>query len=193
MNKAVMISIQPKWCELIANGKKTIEVRKTRPKLETPFKCYVYCTKPKTTNPHEYLYKRSYEGYTYPYNGKVFAEFVCDSIIYLGNIATDSWEYLSGSTHTAHKHLVTYNACMTESECLEYGGEYAWHISDLVIYDNPKALSEFNYWPYKDCGIECSKCKYGIETNELLTDGYICDREMKRPPQSWCYVEEVSI
>ena len=41
MNKSVLISIQPKWCELIASGKKTIEVRKTAPKLETPFKCYI--------------------------------------------------------------------------------------------------------------------------------------------------------
>ena len=39
--KAVMISIQPKWCGLIASGKKIIEVRKTRPKLKVPFKCYI--------------------------------------------------------------------------------------------------------------------------------------------------------
>ena len=45
MSKAVLISIRPTWCELIANGEKTIEVRKTRPKLDTPFKCYIYCTK----------------------------------------------------------------------------------------------------------------------------------------------------
>ena len=43
--KSVLISIQPKWCELIASGKKTVEVRKTRPKIDVPFKCYVYCTK----------------------------------------------------------------------------------------------------------------------------------------------------
>lgn len=42
--KSVLISIQPKWCELIASGEKTIEVRKTAPKLKTPFKCYIYCT-----------------------------------------------------------------------------------------------------------------------------------------------------
>jgi len=42
--KSVLISIQPKWCELIASGKKTVEVRKTKPKLQTPFKCYIYCT-----------------------------------------------------------------------------------------------------------------------------------------------------
>ena len=45
--KSVLISIKPKWCELIASGKKTIEVRKTRPKCDTPFKCYIYCTKDK--------------------------------------------------------------------------------------------------------------------------------------------------
>ena len=45
--KSVLISIKPKWCELIANGEKTIEVRKTKPKLETPFKCYIYCAKGK--------------------------------------------------------------------------------------------------------------------------------------------------
>ncbi len=44
MSKAVMLSVRPKWCEKIASGEKTIEVRKTRPKLETPFKCYIYCT-----------------------------------------------------------------------------------------------------------------------------------------------------
>ena len=43
--QCVLISIRPQWCELIANGKKTIEVRKSRPKLETPFKCYIYETK----------------------------------------------------------------------------------------------------------------------------------------------------
>ena len=45
--QSVLISIRPQYCELIASGKKTIEVRKTRPKLETPFKCYIYCTKDK--------------------------------------------------------------------------------------------------------------------------------------------------
>ena len=42
--KAVLISIKPNWCKLIWSGMKTVEVRKTRPKLETPFKVYIYCT-----------------------------------------------------------------------------------------------------------------------------------------------------
>lgn len=45
MSKAVLISIQPDWCKKILSGEKTVEVRKTRPKLETPFKVYIYCTK----------------------------------------------------------------------------------------------------------------------------------------------------
>lgn len=71
--KSVMISIKPKWCELIASGRKTIEVRKTRPKLETPFKCYIYCTrgfKPNT----KYGYKLR------AWRGKVIGEFVCDRV-----------------------------------------------------------------------------------------------------------------
>ena len=39
MNKAVLISIRPEWCDLIVRGKKTIEVRKTRPKLERRSRC----------------------------------------------------------------------------------------------------------------------------------------------------------
>ena len=42
--QAVLISIQPGWCELIASGKKTVEVRKTMPLLPTPFKAYIYET-----------------------------------------------------------------------------------------------------------------------------------------------------
>lgn len=59
MSKAVLISIRPEWCEKIMAGQKTIEVRKTRPKMDTPFKCYIYkCG-----------------------NGKVVGEFLCDQII----------------------------------------------------------------------------------------------------------------
>lgn len=52
MAKAVLISIRPEWVEKIANGWKTIEVRKTKPYLETPFKCYIYCT---NTRPHSLI------------------------------------------------------------------------------------------------------------------------------------------
>ena len=43
--KAVLISIKPTGVEKIAQGKKTFEVRKTKPKIDVPFKCYIYETK----------------------------------------------------------------------------------------------------------------------------------------------------
>ena len=67
--KSVLISIQPKWVEKIVKGEKTIEVRKSRPKIETPFKCYIYCT-----------YGKENENYMLGKRGKVVGEFVCDWI-----------------------------------------------------------------------------------------------------------------
>lgn len=94
--KAVMLSVQPKWCELIANGEKTVEVRKTRPKLEAPFKVYIYCTKGKDRlleiikEGDEFfgeVYKgktkfiKGYESwFTRENGGKVIGEFICDEI-----------------------------------------------------------------------------------------------------------------
>ncbi len=63
----------------------------------------------------------------------------------LFNICTDNWDYLVGSSHDNEKELVSM-ANLTETELHRYAGGkncYAWHISDLVIYDKPKELSEF--------------------------------------------------
>lgn len=107
--KSVLISIQPQWCKLIFNGQKIIEVRKTRPLIDMPFKVYVYCTKQKLTKKecmHSYLHKnepkacKKYGEITtwcsigdvhvnsntpwsfrsYGMHGKVIGSFVCDKI-----------------------------------------------------------------------------------------------------------------
>lgn len=85
MSKAVLISIRPKWCELIANGKKTVEVRKSRPKLHTPFKCYIYCTKDRHLTfcrGKRYCYAddHTHNAFDITCNGTIIGEFVCDSI-----------------------------------------------------------------------------------------------------------------
>lgn len=59
MSKAVLISIRPEWVEKILNGEKTLEVRKNRPNMETPFKVYIYCTNQKNImlwNARSYIY-----------------------------------------------------------------------------------------------------------------------------------------
>ena len=186
MSKAVMISIRPKWCEKICDGEKTIEVCKTRPKLETPFKVYIYCTAEMVgydelwvldaPSREKYLitavcaYLQRAEGANKG-NRKVIGEFICDRIYELAplNHAPDDVEQ---------------QACLTREEIVRYlkGVGYGWHISNLKIYDAPRELSELER-PY-----ECNECdaKWATDCNACYEK-----RKIKRPPQSWCYVEEV--
>ena len=64
-----------------------------------------------------------------------------------------------------------------------------WHISDLVIYDKPKELWEFQRFPKTEhCGWgECDICKFG--DFDQIDDDWFCRNIVTRPPQSWCYVE----
>lgn len=192
MNKSVLISIQPKWCELIASGKKTVEVRKTKPKLEIPFKVYIYCTYGTALVEHrdkfipDKLLERTNVSKKKIWgnccNGRVIGEFVCDKIEEIRQREVFNADVFRSTT------------CMTINEFLDYIDDktaYLWHISDLVIYDWPRALCLFNHPHYKDCDIECGNCKYGFPTAELSFEDYICDRVLQRAPQSWCYVEEV--
>ena len=195
MSKAVMISIQPKWCELIASGKKTIEVRKTAPKIATPFKCYIYQTKKKWI--YKLLEKLGL------YQGKVIGEFVCDNIEVVNTQCSDSGidlfyhdceKYGCLSQVEAEKYFGVYNEERTKDLRAMKGNGYAWHISNLVIYDKPKELGEFK----KPCPNGCCDdgndyacyvgafpCKYRDEKR------HSCKAYLTRPPQSGCYVEEV--
>ena len=104
MDKSVLISIRPKWCEKIVNGEKTIEVRKTRPKLQTPFKCYIYCTMD-----HPYisvscgeLDKLNYRTNTVcRCNGRVIGEFTCDRIFPINVFDNGSIQELAFRAHEA--------------------------------------------------------------------------------------------
>ena len=185
MSKAVMLSIRPKWCEKIARGEKTIEVRKTRPKMNTPFKCYIYCTLPKY--PHEDFIATDYPRPQFYGGGKVIGEFVCDCVTPLYNVCMDDWKRLAGGLHNIEKELVN-QACLTEANLHTYAGGkncFAWHISDLRIYDQPRELTAFrrackNSW-------YCESCAMYWENNGTCGNESL---QIKRPPQSWCYVEE---
>lgn len=170
MSDSVLISVNPEWCELIASGIKTVEVRKTRPKLETPFKVYIYCTLPRKSGDIFLVAGKTIQG-----NGKVIGEFVCDAIFPM------SITYSDTESRIALKEFPF--TCMTDKQIIDYLGNgkegYAWHISDLKIYDKPRELSEFK---------QCHKCEYYADCYE---HEYSCDGvyNLTRPPQSWCYVE----
>lgn len=130
MNKAVLISIQPKWCELIASGRKTIEVRKTKPKLQTPFKCYIYQTK------RTWIY--NIYSKIADWQRKVIGEFVCDEI------ECFTTDYRQNEKQTKRISLLS---CVSMEDLIVYEKTsyclYGWHISELKIYDKPKELGDF--------------------------------------------------
>ena len=171
MSKAVLISIRPEWCEKIINGQKTIKVSKTRPKIETPFKCYIYCTKPKRYSSDVSLYTdelyrlpsgeikfgSSIELSSFPdqwnkdnfLNGKVIGEFICDEIYRYTAAFCRGEAREKGMTITDTE--IEKQSCLTQDELYRYEnsnnnhrwGLLGWHISDLVIYDKPKSLYDF--------------------------------------------------
>ena len=161
--KAVLISIQPKWVAFIRTFlgydnrrplyKKRLELRKSAPKT-TPFKAYIYETQGRTETP--WIDEDGHE--IFKGRGQVIGEFICD--------------YVVRHCEMSNADLAEEMSCVPIEDILKYsnGKEvFGWHISDLVIYDKPKELSEFNH-----CGVN-----------------YHFNPPLTRPPQSWCYVEEL--
>lgn len=192
----VLMSIQPKWVEKIANGKKTVEVRKSKPKLETPFKVYIYCTKSKNhflqSKDNMFFYCEESDfigkhgaGLYQRLNGKVIGYFVCDSFYGITNFLP----YDGEDCHHSVTQGVLEQTCLEDYEIDEYLGKkdgYGWHISQLKIYDKPKELSEFKRWNRTEENIPCAHTKW------LYPDCKDCKAcNLTRPPQSWCYVEEL--
>lgn len=143
MNCAVLMSALPKWCDLIKSGKKTVEIRKTYPNIGQIFKCYIY----------ETLKENGI--------GKVTGEFICDRIFPV------SCYYSNPEHRLAYREQPC--TAMTDRQMIDYLGNgkkgYGWHISNLVIYDEPIDIFAF----------------YSATTGKQLT----------RPPQSWCYVNKL--
>lgn len=167
--KSVLISIQPCWCELIAIGKKKLEVRKTRTKLKAPFKCYIYCTKSGEILSYESYCGFDMDDFTNDFiaNGHVIGEFICSDIDHIGYVGTFDgakkviWLGIYDRITNWWRKFDLSPTCMSEEQITRYlSGEdgFAYHISGLKIYEKPKSLEEFG---------------------------------LNRPPQSWCYVNEV--
>lgn len=190
--RAVLLSIHPKYCELIASGKKVVEVRKQKPKIETPFKVYIYMTAGHASYPVKIdgvpMICHNNGGQT------VIGEFVCDYIL---DFTLDPYGH--------HSYFISdddfEDTCLTLFEELwEYGkGKtlYGWHISNLIIYDKPKELSEFvRLCPEREKGritAKCLNCAHYFENAAEFCAGCDCDGEIHiaRAPQSYCFVEEL--
>lgn len=165
--KAVMASIRPTWCEdIFLKQRKLTEIRKSTPKLEQPFKVYVYCTRDTgghnfnvPITPEHLLADVAVNGMKCMNcesgNGKVIGEFICDWVLNIPPIP--------GTTvyNIAIQELA--RACLSAEQLRKYGRGamlYGWGISRPKLYARPRALADFG---------------------------------LARPPQSWQYVEEAEI
>lgn len=132
--RKVLICVHPKWCELIFNGQKTIEVRKSFPRqLETPFEVLVYCTKGKENE------KMCFDRYS-PYigNGKVIGSFICDEV--------DEYTFSNYDAQYRINDVDLVKTCLNHPELIAYGKGKTLrglHITAPKLFDKPRALGEF--------------------------------------------------
>lgn len=193
--KSILMSIQPYWGFLIISKErgwdlekyglheKKVEVRKGVPTSpDWDKKVSLYFSKDKKSLAH---IPEEYRGEVAELCGKVVGEFVCDEV-YNFIQAGAGIMFADKELNQLDPQDARDMTCLTDKEFDDYLGNkdgYGLHISDLKIYDKPKALSEF--WTIK-CNnrkTSCGECDYKPN----------CIKDIDRPPQSWKYVEEQGV
>lgn len=200
--KNIITSVSPYLCGKIASGDCKILVKKSAPK-GVPFKAYIYCT---SSNVHDCIlidksglvltyatnHKTAIVDSGYCGNSKVIGEFICDKVerFTVGSLRSDDIEKLAC---LSYNEMINYFYKPEELDGKTVKQGFAWHISDLKIYDKPKELSEFKTPPCEKS--DCGGCKYRVVINTPETYEIDCfavnGREITRPPQSYMFVEEV--
>lgn len=167
--KAVMLSVKPEWCGQMASRKKTLEIRKSKPRLTPSFKVYIYCTKGRKVHfwkskLYEYADDRSHNAFDICEDGKVIGEFICDRVYQYSTSTIEgadiSENEVVSQSCLSRKDLEAYeNSAEPRENCIYLLGLYCWHITNLKIYERPEDI--------------------------FITWG------LRRAPQSWRYVEGV--
>lgn len=207
--KAVLLSINPQHCFNIAKGQKTIEIRKNKPKINAPFKVYIYCTKGET------LYRSNSDGQiriTKPnrekalqhhtvFNGKVIGEFICNTIDdYIAEFTTENcYEAIcvqcfdKDCEETQEKFITSNEFCNPSNCCLCKQSCLSFDEIKKYVFNGESGFFNFCGWRMSDlliydkpqdlnCFDRLRQTKFGYEPVKLV-----------RPPQSWCYVREEEI
>lgn len=174
---AIILDCSPAECEKIANGDISILVRKVVPK-ETPFKVYIYGMHKAKIVKH----------YRYEGKSRIIGEFICNKVgKYEPHVILCACYEVNGADV---KENLRYNkgTCLSYEEMVKKSNGkplYGLHISDLKIYDEPKALSCF----YKQCpkNTTCSTCDWFHVDWHTFGE---CSNTITRPPKNYIYVEE---
>lgn len=183
--KKILLPVRPKYCKLIFNCEKTIEVRKTAPKLETPFEVLVYQTKIKfkVRNWQENFQSMVFtpNGGAEDGNGKVIGSFVCDYVAPIAYSMDGIADFIDCKS-----------SCLSPTDFINYGkGKplYGWHITEPKLFDKPKDITEFAL--YGKCAEDCDEYDFCARDSEdgRMSCKYFKRTFLKRPPQSYCFVE----
>lgn len=186
--KAVLISIQKEHNVNIFDGSKHFEGRKTLPAI-IPLGNHI--DNSTTYNPSDsdvicYVYEPKAGGGC----GKVVGQFVCD---------------FAQTFHTSFADMkrVAKALCVTEEFAKQYFNRERGYMLRVCVperYEKLKELSEFTSpeW-FRDCEKQCPdmermRCPVGDSRKADKMCGW-CRKGGKpitRPPQSWCYVEEIN-
>lgn len=193
MSKAILLSIKPKYVAKILNGEKTIEIRKTIPKCDLPIDVYIYCTKDLKNGKEALTWlneKALKQVKNITYNGKellgkVVAKFTLRNIEEIKPFDEYNSPFGLAYKLTEEKIITCQKAQLTYDEYNRYLKDktgYAYHIEDLVIFDRPKELWEFNSF---NGIVPCNKCHFqGVSNCECNH----CN-SLYKAPQNYCYVE----
>lgn len=178
-----------------------MELRKSIPKIEPPFKVYIYCTKAKF-RAEDYAKMSGMRKFHFErWSGKVIGEFTCTGFLH--------------NCQMANADIAEFSSLVRREKIFEYSNGkpvYGWRISNLIGYDEPKNLYEF--YKHGAPTIEeldeqlcnyCIRTDYGEKRSCSTPDGYWscegawCEEAyteyldtkfvLTRPPQSWVYVE----
>ena len=175
----ILISLKPYYYYLIGEGIKSVEVRKSYPKAEDWSRnSWFYMSRDEKS--FAKIPKEFQEKYRKHF-GKVGMRFGCDHIdqwsydqafdesmgVFIDKFGYDITDYELGKT------------CLSYEEFSEYGNTenlYGLNITDLVVYDEPRELSEFR--------------SYNVRTYIDEKSGLpMPTHEITRPFMSWGYVE----
>lgn len=202
---AILMSIRARHTADIINELKKRELRKKFPKHYRGW-VYIYCCKDHclvnypcpVTNRQQYLYVNRLDHGTqaslYALNakyleGKVVARFWVDDVTEYINGGRWNDDNTFGSYDDYIKDKVCEEACITEEELFAYSDDLAFssiHISKLEVFEEPKELFEFGHF------VKAKRTKDDIEFEKMMGCKTFYGSKLmplKRPPQSWQYVE----
>lgn len=181
---SILLPIHGKWCELIVQGEKTVELRKAM--LQTPFKVFIYETKGVKFNHKEnrdiaqYCLRKALE----QAQGMVIGEFICDRI--------DKYEYHGELPYDKYNlpKSVLKAMCLTCHEVDKYGAGkplFGWHISNLKIYNDAKPITSFSR-PFNRANCRDTDCGYSVD-GQCCNSRWCAKLIIRKAPQSWCFAE----